>query len=183
MVFDEHWRVVIVDGVKYEDYRVDDSGRLYSIKTGLFIKGTLDEKGYVRVTLTRWENGKKIRKGAKMHRVVLESFEVPKPEGCDQVDHINGNKQMNRLSNLEWVDCKTNIRRSWETGLHKNDKRYGENAGNSKYTTEQIELACKLKEEGLTTSKISKKLDIPLSTLSKIFTGKQWVNISSKYKL
>ena len=179
----DDWRVVVVNGIKYDDYRVDKDGRLYSVRTGLFIKGSLNNKGYVKVSLIKREGDLKTRKTYSLHRVVLESFNIPKPEGCNQVDHINGNKQMNSLDNLEWVDCKTNVRRSWKNGLHDNDIRYGEHAGNSKYTTEQIELACKLKEGGMKTSQISKKLNIPLSTLSKIFTGKQWLNISSKYKL
>ena len=183
MDYIEEWRTVIIDGIEFEDYEVSNLGNLRSIKSGLNIKGSLDSKGYVRVTLLRKENGKKIRKGGKIHRIVLESFEIPKPDGCDQVDHIDGDKENNQLTNLEWVDCKTNIKRSWETGLHSKDIRYGEHAGNSKYTTEQIETACQMKEDGWSTTQISKKLGIPLSTLSKIFTGKQWVNISSKYNI
>ena len=45
----DDWRVVVVNGIKYDDYRVDKDGRLYSVRTGLFIKGSLNNKGYVKV--------------------------------------------------------------------------------------------------------------------------------------
>ena len=183
MEYIEEWRTVIIDGIEFRDYEISNLGNLRSIKSGIEIKGSKDSKGYLRVTLIRRENGCKIRKGGKIHRIVLESFGISKPEGCDQVDHLDGNKENNSIDNLEWVDCKTNIRRSWDSGLHSNDLRYGEHAGNSRYTTEEIETACKLKEDGWTTTQISKKLNIPISTLSKVFTGKQWVNISSKYNI
>lgn len=45
-----------------------------------------------------------------LHRAVLLAFVGPCPKGF-QCDHINGNKQDNRLENLEWVTCKENNRR------------------------------------------------------------------------
>ena len=59
MEYIEEWRTVIIDGIEFEDYEVSNLGNLRSIKSGLNIKGSLDSKGYVRVTLLRKENGKK----------------------------------------------------------------------------------------------------------------------------
>ncbi len=180
----EKWVVVNLNDQIFEGYYISSKGRLYSTHVNKFIKGVEDEKGYLRVTFTkRDKNGKKIRKTTTLHRVVMLSFKIPQPEGCGQIDHLNGNKHMNMLENLEWVDCKTNIQRSWKTGLHDNDIRCGENAGNSKYKTADIEMACKLKADGHKTAEISRMLNISIHTLSKIFTGKQWTNISSRYNL
>lgn len=63
-------------------------------------------EGYIRVNL--FSNGKKKR--YFIHRLVAETF-IPNPENKPQVNHKDGNKQNNELSNLEWVTCS-------ENGLH-----------------------------------------------------------------
>ena len=58
---------------------------------------TLDPKGYYRVRFAR--DGKMIN--ASVHRVVLEAFVGPCPEGHEAC-HNNGNPSDNRLENLRW---------------------------------------------------------------------------------
>jgi hypothetical protein len=44
-----------------------------------------------------------------IHRVIAETF-IPKVEGKPEIDHINGDKQDNRVENLRWVDRKENMK-------------------------------------------------------------------------
>mgnify|MGYP000134314343 CR=1 FL=1 len=48
-----------------------------------------------------------------VHRIVAEAF-IPNPNGYPCIDHINGNKQDNRVENLEWVTYKMNSQRYLE---------------------------------------------------------------------
>lgn len=182
----EIWVVVNVNGHRIiEDYYISSYGRLCSMKYGKqkIVNGSLNRKGYVMDKyFTRDENGNVEKISAQRHRVMMFSFGIIQPEGCDQVDHINGIKSDNSLINLEWVDCKTNIQRSWKNGLHSNDIRYGENSPNSKWKTEDVEKAFELKIEGKKNPEISKITGISLDSLQKMFHGLSWRRIYDKYK-
>ena len=42
-----------------------------------------------------------------IHRLVAEAF-IPNPESLPQIDHINGNKLDNKMSNLRWISRSDN---------------------------------------------------------------------------
>jgi hypothetical protein len=59
--------------------------------------------GYVEVSLWKENKGKTV----SVHRAVLEAFN-PTRNPLLEVNHIDGNKQNNRLDNLEWVTSSQN---------------------------------------------------------------------------
>lgn len=87
----------------YEQYLVTTWGRVYNTETKQFLKPYLHHKGYLRVDLYKGNE----RRHFKVHRLVAAAF-IPNPEGKPQVNHIDGNKQNNSITNLEWVTNKEN---------------------------------------------------------------------------
>lgn len=94
---------------------VSSYGRIKSFlrdaTNGSILKQTPDKKGYCRIRVTI----EREKRSYKVHRLVAEAF-LPKREGAEQVNHLDGNKANNSVANLEWV---TNA----ENALHamKND--------------------------------------------------------------
>ena len=96
----EHWRPCPIFPNRY---MVSDDGRVYSVLNDMLIKPEVTAKGYYRYFL--YEKGKERK--AKAHRLVAMAF-IPNPEGKPQIDHINGIKTDNRVSNLRWCSNREN---------------------------------------------------------------------------
>jgi len=68
--------------------------------------------GYLKLSLSE-QNRKKMY---FVHRLVALTF-IPNPDNLPQVNHIDGNKSNNVVSNLEWVDNSKNQIHAITTGL------------------------------------------------------------------
>ena len=102
---------------KYKDipgyegrYQITTWGRVYSVVSEKFMRQDVNEKGYLRVDLFD-ECGK--RKHHRVHRLVANAF-IANPENKPQVNHIDGNKQNNSVTNLEWVTDEENKTHQYE---------------------------------------------------------------------
>ena len=102
----EEWR----DIPGYEGlYQVSNFGRVYGMRTDVYIKMFLDKDGYLKLNLYGKNTaGKSVRKTYHVHRLVALAF-IPNPDNKPQIDHINGVKTDNRPENLRWATCKENI--------------------------------------------------------------------------
>ena len=90
-------------------YQISNYGRLKSFKidsiNGKVLKLTNNRGDYFSVILQG--KGKKSR-STRIHRLVAEAF-IPNPSCLPQVNHKDGNKQNNHVSNLEWCTERENI--------------------------------------------------------------------------
>lgn len=105
----EEWRKVGSN----DNYIVSNTGKIRRIGSDKD-HSVHYSKGYQVVDL--YKEGK--RKTKRVHRLVAEEF-IPNPYGKPEINHIDGNKENNDSSNLEWVTKQENIKHEWETGLAK----------------------------------------------------------------
>lgn len=98
----------------FEDYKINELGKITNIKTGRVLRTYLVKSGYVITGL--WKNKKCISK--KVHRHLAKAF-IPNPLNLPQVNHIDGNKTNNSLDNLEWCTAKHNSNHAHKNGLIK----------------------------------------------------------------
>lgn len=101
--------------INFDNYYIYDDGKVYSIKSKIFLKPTYNNEKYLRITLI--DNNKK-RKTFMVHRLVYEVFNEEIPEGL-QVDHINGIRDDNRLINLRLFTNKENSQNRHHLDIYK----------------------------------------------------------------
>ena len=93
---------------------VSNEGRVRSWLRGSphVLKTQPDKKGYhrIRVTIERE------KMSYKVHREVAKAF-IPNPKGLPQVNHKDGNKDNNAVSNLEWMTNEENAHHAIDQGL------------------------------------------------------------------
>lgn len=111
----EEWSPVTVSGFD-EGYAVSNQGRVYSFKSGRYLRPSVSGWGYAQVGMTRNKRTFSIQ----VHRLVAMHFCPGYAEGEGlEVDHLDGNKANNSASNLEWVTPTENRRRAYFNGLTK----------------------------------------------------------------
>ena len=91
-------------------YQISNLGRVRQVK---IISPTQRMDGYYSVTLkvnNKWQS-------KLVHRLVADAF-IDNILNKKEVNHIDGNKQNNKQSNLEWVTAKENRLHAIKTGLH-----------------------------------------------------------------
>ena len=92
--------------------KVSNKGNVVSYKRGVCYpyKVGHTHDGYQRV--------KASRQPQLVHRMVADTW-IPNPNNYREVNHINGNKDDNRVENLEWTTRSQNMHHAWRTGLTK----------------------------------------------------------------
>lgn len=140
------------------------SGRLLNLKARLK-KSRIDGKGYAVVSLGK--NNKMV--SYLVHRLVAEAF-IPNPNNKPEVNHKDGNKLNNHVSNLEWVTKKENETHALINGL----KPYGERVHTAKIEEWDVLVIRKRIRNGETQSVVAKDYGLSQPTVSEIVLRKTW---------
>ena len=100
--------------VRSLDHYIRQRNNSKKLHKGRILNTWSDKIGYTVVGLNKY-NKYKIK---KIHRLVAEAF-IPNPENKSDVNHIDGNKSNNIVSNLEWATRSENMQHAYNTGLSK----------------------------------------------------------------
>lgn len=158
-------------------YQVSSMGRVKSFDT--YRKGKngskrrclsrilkpLNANGYQKVALYT----KKSNKHFLIHRLVAKTF-INNNKNKPCVNHIDGIKTNNTVSNLEWCTYSENSKHAKDTGLWK--PLMGSKNGKSKLDEDEV-----VKIKGLLQSVIAAVYGVNPRCISDIKTGRTWKNI------
>lgn len=154
-------------------YRIEKDGRIYSLRRNKYLIPKVNHDGYLRIQI--WDKGK--CSFVAIHRLVAQEY-IPNPENKPFVNHINGNKQDNRVENLEWCTQKENIHHAFETGLaHRQEPNTGP-------LCKKILVYFPNDTQAIfpSTMEIERRLNIPHSVVSKYATtGKEYKGMHFRY--
>lgn len=95
-------------------YACTTNGEIWSHRSKKFLKPSKNKNGYLHVTFTKDDK----RYDYRVHRLIAMTY-LENSENKPQVNHIDGNKLNNYLSNLEWVTAEENIEHAKTHNLFK----------------------------------------------------------------
>lgn len=155
----------------YEDqYMVTKCGKVWSKYTKKYLKIMHDKNGYCVVNLYK----KKKMKTRKIHRLVATTLILNK-WNLPIVNHIDGDKTNNNISNLEWCTDSENKKHAYKIGLMSGK---GENHSQNKLTEKEVlEIRHLLDNKLMKNVDVARKFGVHPQTTSNIKTRKTWSHI------
>lgn len=156
-------------------YEVSDTGQIKALKKTVnkgkchrsweehYLKFAVDSNGYLRTNLAK--NGH--NHTVKVHRIVAEAF-IENPSNKSEVNHKDGNKQNNRIENLERVTHSENLKHAYDKKLKVAN---GENNPARKLTYDEVKF---IRENYIPHHKnygavaLAKKFNVHRKTISRI---------------
>ncbi len=157
----EIWKEII----GYEGrYKISNLGNVHSMKTEDNLKLKTDIHGYCYVNLF---DGLK-HKSYKIHRLVATHF-LDNPENKPQVNHLDFDRQNNKINNLEWCTVSENHKHTWKNGRGFNPLHIkGLNNPNTKYSLDDINEMINLRNNGESYQGIASHFGCSHSTVQRL---------------
>lgn len=121
--YDGKYQVSNLGNVRSVDRTFTNACGVVVTRKGTILKPRVNRNGYMRVTMHK---GGKVNTEV-IHRCVAVAF-IPNPEELPQVNHKDGNKRNNNVSNLEWCTSMENMHHAAQKGLRNNALEYAKSA-------------------------------------------------------
>ena len=150
------------------EYYISEDGSVYrggqKLNPPKYSNGYLVQKIYVNGQYKRY----------LVHRLVAMTY-LPNPENKKFVNHINGQKEDNRLVNLEWVTSQENHTHAKLNGL----KAKGETHGFSKLTNDNVILIKNMLNDKIPQRKIGKIFGVCQASIRDINNNITWGHVNT----
>lgn len=151
----------------FSNYEITWDGSVYSLVYCKYLVGNISFDGYQRVCII---NDIGQQRTEVVSRLVALTF-IPNPENKPEVNHIDGNKLNNRITNLEWVYGWENVQHALENNLRPRA-----------LADQTIHEICRRLERGDRVKDIMKALGVPKHAVLGIKSGCH-ARISSNYNI
>jgi hypothetical protein len=112
--------MVVIDGIQVKPYPYDakylvsECGKIYTLRYNKWLLPNVTRLGYNYCGL---KNPRTNNKFIAVHRVVAYTYLGEPPIDKQEINHKDGVKLNNHVSNLEWCSRKENIRHGFDTNL------------------------------------------------------------------
>jgi hypothetical protein len=148
-------------------YTVTIDGKVINEK-GKEIKPYLSKHGYLRISI--YEDSK--YKRVFLHRLIAEKF-IPNINNLPCVNHIDGDKKNNNISNLEWCSYSHNNKHAYRIGLNK--RKPGEKSHRHVLKENQVKYIY-INPDGKTNKELADIYNVATQTISNIWSMRTWVD-------
>lgn len=145
---------------------VTRNGEIFNDKTGKKLRPTLADTGYLLVSS---------RLGGSLHRILADSFLGGIPEGL-VINHIDGVKTNNRLSNLEITTHQENTKHAYLHGLAKGN--LGETNSQAELSNVQVLEMFQCFRDDMNNDEIGRKFQVHSRYVSLVRHGKRWGHLN-----
>lgn len=134
-------------------------------------------RGYPRIRLTD-ENGKKRR--FLVHRLVGMAF-IPNIENKPEINHLDGIRNNNHVSNLEWATRTDQMQHAIRTGLMEPTFKNGEKNLMSKLSQRDVfEIIKRWDTNNFSKKDLAKIFSVSPVTIESIIYGQRWNKITNR---
>lgn len=157
-------------------YEVYEDGQIYSYHRCMYLTHTLNSRGYMRVTLSL--NG--VPKKILVHRLLAKAF-IQNPETKPYINHIDGNKLNNNLSNLEWCTAAENNKHAVDNNLYNKVRfpigvKFSVGIGNHHHKLIDSDVI-EIRNGTLPIKELALKYNVSTQLISEILIGNIWKHL------
>lgn len=131
--------------------------------------GWTNRDGYVVVDRRCLDDGR----ATSVHRLVWEAMHGPIPEGME-INHLNGVKDDNRITNLEMVTRPENLQHAYQLGLASNR---GERHPSSRLTERSVRSIRAAAALGIHPDELASIHDVSRRCIKDVISGRTWSHL------
>ena len=153
--------ILVIPG--FSGYKIDKDGNIYGKKGNKLKPFKTSTNKYFYVTLF---SDKKKKKNFSVHRLVALTF-INNTFHKEHVNHIDGDKLNNKVSNLEWVTREENMQHACRNKMH----------NTTKLSVENVKKIRTLKNKGTSVSKLASMFNVHKTTVQKLLGGRTWSHV------